>query len=245
MIDISLAEIWDICVKKIYDRKGYIKSLDALLKREGIERIIDPACGTGDPSLELLNLGYSVEFSDSNEEMLEQFYKNSKYKIRSKLIDWRDLSKYYKNEFDFVLVRSNSLTYAISWSKKDLNPDEARKAIFESVKNFYQILRENGILYVDLYSEDEKPHTRNMGLIVVNDNVEIWEWIIKYDWQSRIRHWKIIREDLLSKEKMEQYSLSYLIKHQELINMLKKVGFCKVNKADLGGSFYTTYLARK
>ncbi len=245
MINISLAEIWDVCVDKIYDRETYIKSLDNLLKRENVKSIIDPACGTGKPSLDLLKLGYDVDFSDGSEEMLKQFYKNSGYKIKPKLIDWRDLSKHYKDQFDFVLVRSNSLIYATSWGKKELNSGESKEAILNSLKNFYEILKNDGILYVDLYSKGEKPHTKNISLVVINNDVEIWKWVIKHDWQNRVRYWGIIRENLFSKEKREQSSLSYLIKHQELIDMLKKTGFRDINKANLEGTFYTTYLARK
>lgn len=242
-----LTEIWEICISRIYDKDSYVKKLDEILTQEKVKRIIDPACGTGFPSLQLYKLGYDITCSDGNELMLQYFNKNVNGKVKAKRLEWRDLARTYEDEFDAVLVRGNSLIYATSWDKEEINPEESKDAIFKSLENFYHILRENGLLYLDLYKENEQPHKQDLGEVILNNNDrENWKWEIQHDWSKRIRTWSIVRTNLVNKEQVKHISYSYLIKHDELLDMLDDIGFSNVEKISLEEEpNYTVYLARK
>ncbi len=242
----ELARIWSVCTDQIYDKNKYVRNLDELLRSESVRNIFDAACGTGFPALELFELGYNLTCSDGSEEMLEQFNLRSKGRLNAKKLDWRELAEHYGQEFDAVLVRGNSLIYANSWNQKKINSQKARFIIFESLRNFYRVLKKSGFLYVDLYNENEQPHKLDLGNIVFNGNSERWIWGIEHDWNNRIRTWYIERIDLATAKEVKHNSYSYLIKHEELIELLKKTSFQSIEKRIIEGETnYTVYIARK
>lgn len=60
-----------------YD-SGLAGGLDLLLREHGVKRILDCGCGTGNPSIGLVRLGYSVLGIDNSEQMLQVAEKNAK-----------------------------------------------------------------------------------------------------------------------------------------------------------------------
>ncbi len=246
----NIAELWNISIGLMYDEK-YVKSLDSFLKQKGVKTIIDVSGGTGFPSLELKKLGWNITYSDGNEVMFKFFkdkLSNSKIKMPYYLINWLELSQRINQKFDVCLCRGNSLIYVDSWVKDNV-PKEAKNNIKKSLMEFYKILKIGGFLYVDLTNEKEfnkleYPITEDFGEIVLDNKKINLKWEIYHDYKKRIR--KINNLVDVNGKKQELVYSSYLLKHEELINMLREVGFKKIEKLNLDGeNNYNVFIAYK
>jgi SAM-dependent methyltransferase len=73
--DIGL--LWELCLRVEFERAMLVDGLAAWLgPPEGL-RILDSACGSGFPALDLVRRGYAVTCSDGSPEMLERFRRNA------------------------------------------------------------------------------------------------------------------------------------------------------------------------
>lgn len=104
-----------------------------------VKEVLDLACGTGGPTLELVKRGYSVVGVDLHSEMLEVAEKKaSKLGINVKFIqrDVRNIG--FNEEFDAVTMFFTSISYMIS--SEDLE---------KSLGNVYKALKPGGIFIAD------------------------------------------------------------------------------------------------
>lgn len=116
------------------------------LKKRGVKRVLDVACGTGFHSVRLLEAGFEVVSADGSPEMLAKAFENARRRghiLRTIQADWRWLNKDVHGTFDAVVCLGNSFTHL--FSEKD-----RRKALAE----FYATLRHDGILILDQRNYD-------------------------------------------------------------------------------------------
>ncbi len=110
--------------------------------RREVRRVLDIACGTGGPTIELLRRGYIVTGVDLHEEMIEVARAKASglgLSIEFKVCDARELSKLFSREsFDAVTMFFTSIAYMRN--VKDL----AR--LLRSVKH---VLRRGGVFIAD------------------------------------------------------------------------------------------------
>lgn len=253
----KLPLLWELCLKFLYNG-NYIKGFDEFLKNKKVSNILDCACGTGFPSIKLSKFGYDITCSDENKEMLKRFNKNALdqkvnlYTIHSK---WQNLDKHFRDEFDCVLCRGNSLVYVISWGKDKLNPIKAKMEIENSLRNFYNVLKNGGFCYIDVppRTEFEQPNNiffeRFSKRRILGKEVNLL-WMIKHEPDIKIRTWipEILVWNSASVIYREKYTYkSYLINHFEFIKMLKKVGFSKIDAYQKieGENTYDIFIAYK
>lgn len=230
-----------------------------------LNRIIDCGCGSGNPSIGLKKeYGYDVTCSDMSSEMLERLRENLKAtNVDLPIIpsEWRDLSKHIISEqdkFDMVICRGNSLIYATSWDRKSLLPNIAREGIIEALKNFYAILKNGGIIYLDLSNQREF-ETNNYYEFVGHRNSPssagdiILFWKVQHVSAQKIRlvHSKRIFFNEFEEPVSIKYFkfVSYLLGHNELVEMMKEVGF-KMNKDNIfidvhGEKLYDVFIGIK
>ncbi len=250
--------IWDLCLKFMYNGE-YANSLDKFLKKNNVKRVLDASCGVGFPAIDLSKLGYDVFCSDGSGEMLNMFDKNAAregVKIESKKIFWQDLSKQFGEEFDLVMCRGNSLPYVVSWHNEKPNLKKAPAEIEESIRNFYSVLKPDGICYIDLSPRES--FTPKLTHIIeefeyqdINGEKITMIWDIKHDLVNHIRIWnpEITMEKKGSNivEKVNIYYKAYHMRHSELVSMMKTAGFKKVEKyVDLAGeSNYDIFIGYK
>ncbi|WP_372883768.1 class I SAM-dependent methyltransferase [Pyrococcus kukulkanii] len=76
-------------------------------KRE-VREVLDLACGTGIPTVELANRGYNVVGIDLHEEMLEVARRKTG---KVKFIQGNALEINFREEFDAVMMLFSSITY--------------------------------------------------------------------------------------------------------------------------------------
>ena len=117
-----------------------------VLKKQGAQRILDVATGTGFHSCRLIEAGFQVVSADGSPEMLAKAFENGRQRghiLRTVQADWRWLNRDVFGKFDAVICLGNSFTHIF-------NERDRRKALAE----FYAALRHDGILMVDQRNYD-------------------------------------------------------------------------------------------
>ncbi len=149
----ELAKYYDVIYKEYLEShvpklvNAYVECFKRFAKRE-VKDVLDIACGTGGPTIELARRGYSVVGADLHREVIEL----AKEKVRDLglniefiVCDARELSKVFsKGSFDAVTMFFTSIAYM-----KDL---EDLMKLLKSVK---YVLRDGGIFVADT----PNPHT--------------------------------------------------------------------------------------
>lgn len=247
---LSLADLWDITTTFMWDQK-YVAGLDQFLRSEGVTTILDVAGGTGFPCLELRRMGWDITYSDGSALMLGHFKKRlegSGQQIPRNHSDWLELSQNIPGRFDALLCRGNSLIYVDSWDHTGVH-EETKERIKKSLAEFYKTLNDGGFLYVDItdkreFDQKSYPIIEELGERIISDKSTKLTWELNHDYEKRIRTCRsVLSRD--GQEYVHTYQ-SYLLSHEELVNMLKEIGFRKVEETKIDGEdSYTVFVARK
>lgn len=248
----TLPEVWDFCLEKIYDKTSFVDGFIKFLHTNNISNknlILDAGCGSGFPSIDLIERGYRVIGTDKSSEMVRQVKINAKKRnisIEAHHVMWSELSKKFDQIFDLVYCRGNSLVYAASWEQNWIAPSRSLEEIGKAINNFYQILKTEGKLYVDVTNKNEIPHAEDIGIVDTKQGPVKINWKIKHDTKNKVRTWIITLKFLDSGKEKIYPSYSYLIDYNELINLFKKTGFSKVEETTINGEDnYNVYVAYK
>lgn len=240
-------------MEKIYDKKQYVDGLCGLLEKRGINKqslVLDAGCGSGFPSIDLIELGYRVIGTDKSSEMVRQVQLNAekrKVSIEAYNIMWANLSKQFGPIFDFVYCRGNSLVYAASWEQNWIVPARSEEEIFKAIQNFYKVLKPTGQVYIDITNKNEKPHHTSIGTVDTKERPVEITWEIQHDAVNKVRTWIITLEFLETGKEKIYSSFSYLLPHDKLVNFFKKVGFRNVDQyVEVEGEpNYNVFVAQK
>lgn len=243
--------MWDICIEFKYNKKIFAKSLNRFLKAHNVKTVLDCGGGTGFPSIELKKLGWDITYCDGSKIMMKRFQeklKNSGLQIQKFFSNWLDLSKNTPKKFDAVLCRGNSLIYIDFWDKKQ-TPKNAIAKIKKALKEFYNVLNPNGLLYVDIvnkkaFETENYSASQELEEKTIDGKKVKLAWKISHSDEKKIRTWKTIMETNGKKHKSTYYS--YLLKPEELVVLLKETGFHKVEETKIKGeNNYTVFVAYK
>ncbi|ASJ03747.1 SAM-dependent methyltransferase [Thermococcus profundus] len=137
-----LAEYYDTIYGERVERvKGEIDFVEEIFREDAereIKRVLDLACGTGVPTLELAMRGYEVVGLDLHEEMLTVAKEKAKVRgLNVRFIQGDALDINFENEFDAVTMFFSSITYF---------NDSVIQQLFNSVKS---ALRPGGVFVAD------------------------------------------------------------------------------------------------
>lgn len=138
---------WD----ELIDWKGRYESEGSffvdLLRKHGVESVLDAATGTGFHSVRMLQAGFDTTSVDGASEMLVKAFENGKeygdYVLKVVHSDWRWLSKDVQGKYDAIVCLGNSFTHLF-------DENDRRKALAE----FYAVLKHDGILIIDQRNYD-------------------------------------------------------------------------------------------
>jgi len=247
----NLAELIAIWVAFVGGNSKYVNGLDAFLKKNNVTNILDAGAGTGFPIIGLKKLGWDVTYSDSSNEMLEFFkrkLKESKLEIPYYISNWLDLSKNIPKKFDAVLCRGNTLIYVDSWGENRIS-DKTKDNIKHALQEFYKMLNENGLLYVDItnkahFNESNFAVTNDFGEKIINGKKTKMSVEFNMDFKKKIRIFKPIIT--IDGKRNEFSNYAYLLTHNELEDLLKEVGFKKVEEIKIDGeNHYAVFVAYK
>ncbi|WP_042700378.1 class I SAM-dependent methyltransferase [Thermococcus sp. PK] len=111
-----LAEYYDAIYRKRAERvKMEIDFVEEIFKNDAkreVKRILDLACGTGIPTLELAERGYDVIGLDLHEEMLEVAKEKAQQRgLNIRFLQEDALEINFENEFDAVTMFFSSIMY--------------------------------------------------------------------------------------------------------------------------------------
>ncbi|BAA30409.1 class I SAM-dependent methyltransferase [Pyrococcus horikoshii] len=111
-----LAEYYDTIYRRRIERvKAEIDFVEEIFKEDAkreVRRVLDLACGTGIPTLELAERGYEVVGLDLHEEMLRVARRKAKERnLKIEFLQGDVLEIAFKNEFDAVTMFFSTIMY--------------------------------------------------------------------------------------------------------------------------------------
>lgn len=236
--DLSRTQIWQISAEILHSstyRQNYIEVLGKIITSKSA-LVLDTACGTGFPSLDLLKQGYSnITCVDADREMLAIFERKVNLQgIIPKIIVscWQDLNLKVFDVYDIVLNCENSFVYLDTWNN-DQGMASTENEIFtrmrQVLKNFYGCLSPSGKMVIGLAKNNQKNFneaTIELGTTDYKGKKVNVLWKLYYNWSTRIKT-SVIVTGFDGKEVTVPYK-SYLIDRQELAALMREVGFNQV-----------------
>jgi len=244
---LDICDLWQTCLSFEYDRPRLVDGIAAWLATVPHERILDCACGTGFPALDLIAKGFSVTCSDGSIRMLREFERNAAaagLRVTPRLMLWEELGAFVEASFDVVMCRGSSLIYAGGWDER-ADPDPS--GIARALQNFAAAARPSGLVYVDTTSlanlergDSERHHypPRQMD----GRTVSLSE-LVRTDRARRIRTWSSRIE--IDGEPFEFERHSYYLPHDELVEMMQAAGLGDVCRVPIDGEHYDVFVGRK
>jgi SAM-dependent methyltransferase len=235
--------LWELCLGLVYDRPRLVASLSDWLGTPAGERILDCACGSGFPAIDLARAGYDVTCSDGSALMLRYFKRRADYEgveVRAGQIRWEDLGSHYGPEFDVVMCRGCALPYAGTWDH-DAPPD--RDALALAVGRFAAALRPGGRLYVDTAAEPPSADpqvTRHPTIVVGEHRIDLTEEL-SLDRQRRLRLW---HSRLEIDGRVHEFSRhSHYLPRDDLAALIAGAGLTQVRRVAMPGERYAVVTA--
>ncbi|HUD36200.1 MAG TPA: class I SAM-dependent methyltransferase [Streptosporangiaceae bacterium] len=239
----DIATLWELCLGFEYDRDLLVDSLRGWLGAPGGGRILDCACGSGFPAIDLIRAGYDVTCSDGSQLMLGYFKRRTDYEgitARGALVRWEDLSDYFETPFDVVMCRGCALPYAGTWDD-DAPPDAG--ALAQSVAQFAASLRPGGRLYVDTAAEppgDDPQVTTHPTLAIGPHRIDLAEEL-SLDRTARLRRWRC--QLTIDGRDYEFQRRSHYLPPSDLAGLLAGAGLTDVRPERLPGERYAVLTA--
>ncbi len=251
----TFAELWDKCVYSLlYDVEKYKGDIEALLAELGINKnsdIIDVSAGGGFPALELIEDDYNVTCTDGYADqvvLLNQKALNQGLKVRCDQVLWNDLlEKFPAQSFDFMFCRGNSFIYAGGgWNSMiKVDTENALDKYKQTLKTFYDLLKDGGWIYIDKFKDTETTHREKVGEIEVQgeEAEELIFWTERFPAQ-KIRQASMIRKKGDQEQKVP--NITYDLSSSELESILREVGFKNVQKKRIDGeTHFDIWIAQK
>jgi SAM-dependent methyltransferase len=239
--------VWELCLSVEFDRARLVRGLAEWLGPPDDLEVLDCACGSGFPSLDLYHLGYNLTCTDASQLMLDRFRRKAEaaeVELRPIQARWEELESLYPDRFDVVMCRGSSLIYAGTWDS-DADPDWS--ALEASVRSFVRCVRPGGRLYVDSTQEEDllvedpswevhEPRDIDGHLIELRERV-----LSEPD--AGARRWEV--ELAIDGETHEFERHSHYLPHAKLTALLEDTGLQDVGRTEVQGERYAVFSGRK
>jgi SAM-dependent methyltransferase len=242
----DIGALWEFCMYFEFDREVTADGIAAWLGPADGLRVLDCACGSGFPALELARRGYDLTCTDGSEAMLTHFRRNARLagiELDAELVRWDDLPKRYGGTFDVVMNRGGgNYIYAGVWDEEGL---ATRTAMSDALGQWIACVRPGGRFYVDItraadLARPEPNRVRHPAMLVGEHVVEIEEEI-GIDRDTMIRIWQAVLT--VDGEEHEFRRRCRPLQHAELIDILTSHGLVEVRKTPIRGEYYDVYTA--
>ncbi len=186
-------------------------------------------------------MGWDISYSDATDIMINFFNKE----IESKALDipvykskWETLSKNISHRYDALMCSGNSISHINSYDTKSPFTKEAVLANIElSAKEFYTMLNDGGVLYIDLYTEECSKPKAPYSVATSSATHRIFR-TISYDPVRNIRMNLTTMSSLTDDSEVESLGKSIPIVAEELIGKLLEAGFSRVERATVSDADY-------
>lgn len=193
----------------------YIWDISRLCGIKG-KRLLDIACGTGNPALHLEEKGFRVWAFDKSDYMLRIFREKLIIRKSQINISRNSMQKFeYNNKFDIIVCLFDSLNYIMSDS-----------GIIKVFKNISKHLKHGGIFIFDInspeaYQNNIFSHSRHIN----KKNLNIYyKWDGHYDVRNKIYTiYQKYRKNSLGEEiSFKEIHFQRAYEKKEILNYLKK-----------------------
>lgn len=142
----SFVDKWDELIDWPGRAEGEGNFFYDILRRNGAQRVLDAATGTGYHAVMLRREGFDVTAADGAAEMIRKTQENAKewnVEFPTLVADWRELSQQIDEPFDAVLCLGNAFTHLF-------DEDDRKKTLAE----FKKSLKPGGTLIIDQRNYD-------------------------------------------------------------------------------------------
>jgi SAM-dependent methyltransferase len=242
----DIGTLWEFCAHFEWaDRTETVDAICAWLGPPDGSRILDCACGSGFPAIELARRGYRVACSDGSASMLAHLCRNLQLEglsIPWAQVRWEWLGHLFPESFDVIMCRGASFPYAGTW---DTNATPDRGALDDSIRQFAASLRPGGRLYLDTIraadlARAEPQLVRHPTLAVGAHRIDLDEVITNQpDRGLRIWHARIT-VDGTSHEFTRR---SHFLTADQLTGLMTAAGLVEVRQVRVSGEHYEVYTA--
>ena len=245
----DIGALWEIC--SYYEwahRDATVDGISSWLGPPGSVRVLDCACGSGFPAIDLAARGYDMVCSDGSARMLELFHRNVAERgvdLRADLVRWEELTDHHgPAAFDVVMCRGCSLLYAGTWDA-DTRPD--RTVLVAAIGQFAACVRPGGRLYVDTARGADLDRrdalwspVREMRLD--GHHIELREVVVNRP-DEALRSWRSwLTIDGVTHEFART---SHYLRTEELIGLLTEAGLTDVHREHVEGEHYDVIVGRR
>lgn len=243
----EVASAWELCIAEEFDRDKVMLGITKWLGDPAGMDVLDCACGSGFPALDLYRLGYHMYCTDGSAFMLDRF----RHKARAEGIPlvprqmrWEKLGAFHPAAFDVVLCRGCSLIYAGTWDT-DAAPDWLSLVI--SVENFVRCLRPGGRLYVDTTREEdlygEYPQVEKYPARIVDGHEVAWSEHLTADPQAGVRRWRVLLS--IDGTQIEFERKSHYVPHEKFVKVLQDAGLEGIGRVEIPGERYAVFVGHR
>ena len=245
----DIGVLWEICSRFEWaNREETVDDIMSWLGPADGLKILDCACGSGFPAIDLASRGYDVACSDGSLLMLEHFRRNAHrlgVGIQPMHVRWEELSAHHgEATFDVVMCRGCSLLYAGTW-ESNRSPDRA--ALTAAINEFIACIRPGGRLYVDVSSAEslecrEPQWTRRPRLTVGTHSLGLKE-VVTNDPERGIRSWRSWLD--IDGVTYEFERRSHYLPHDQLVDLLADAGLVDIRKEKVQSEHYEVFTGRR
>ncbi len=243
---LDIGVLWEFCAYFEWRDRGV--TVDGICRWLGEPdgRLLDCACGSGFPAIELARRGYDVTCSDGSEAMLGHFRRNAAragVRMPVSRVRWEDLARHHGRAFDVVMCRGASFPYAGTW---DADSPPSRATLAASVRQFVACLRPGGRLYLDIPHRSDvarrgPQRVRHPRLRVGGHTVDLEETVTNHP-DRRIRRWETRLTVDGRTTTFERRS--HLLWPDELEALFRGAGLRDVRRESVRGEHYQVYSGR-
>lgn len=239
--ELTLSEEWNFISRLLYDRRLF-ESIDSLLKENKVNSVLELACGNGNFLVELKKRGYDIKGIDSDPFLIGEAKKLIKDDSFI-MLDVVNIDK-LKGDYDCIICRGNSLGGLCSWNateEMEINYQTFIGFIRNLFMKIYLKLSKDGIIYLDTVSLDNDCDIVkleiNTGNIFISGKRET-------NFQSRRSY--TFGEGIINSKYFKGGSSGFYISPEEIVSLLREVGFTNVSLINLlGENTYQGVLAKK
>jgi SAM-dependent methyltransferase len=256
-MDLKLSDMWSVSGQVLHSPAYRQRHADLLAEAIGgrAQRILDCACGTGFPMIELHALGFaSMTGSDADADLLAEF-RTRLWEIgwQPDLIEasWQTLparlAQHYGHlpTYDVVLNVDAAIGFMDSWVSGEMRAgrDNIFARVTEVLRNFHAVTAPGGRFFIGLQKNNHKGNSfypMKVGEMMLDGVRAEAHWHMRYDWESRIKTWlNIVRVD---GREYTQTRQSYLFDLAELADFLRAAGFVEVERLPTPDDLYEDIL---
>lgn len=144
--------------------------LESQLRKTGVHRVLDAACGTGMHAIALAKLGFEVAGADVSQGMVEHARSNAQesgVKIQFETAGFEELNRTFGSQtFEAIICLGNSLPHVL-----------APQALSASLKNFADCLKPGGLVLIQSRNFDAVMSTRERWMEPQSAKEGQTEWL--------------------------------------------------------------------